>query len=212
MAWAARTWGEDRVGFAALHLREETRKVQRINGRSRTDDFVVPLRAPRWARWTFPAISAVLMVAAVALITLDRSWQGIFWGLLLLGSLVAIWITILAARRTRRGAPMEITATRDGLRSPLWALDWERVERMWIGDTQAGLRALSIEPLQEADIRRSPSTALSLSAIAGNAMNIPAIQILEANVELPLEEIAARFEEKAGRQLLVRPELDASRV
>jgi len=152
------------------------------------------------------------MVAAVALITLDRSWQGIFWGLLLLGSLVAIWITILAARRTRRGAPMEITATRDGLRSPLWALDWERVERMWIGDTQAGLRALSIEPLQEADIRRSPSTALSLSAIAGNAMNIPAIQILEANVELPLEEIAARFEEKAGRQLLVRPELDASRV
>ncbi len=52
---------------------------------------------------------------------------------------------------------MEITATGDGLRSPLWALDWERVDRMWIGETPHGLKALNIEPVQEADIRRPRS-------------------------------------------------------
>lgn len=186
--------------------------VQTVDTSSPKDSLVVPLRAPRWAAWSFPVMSAVLAVGSIVWMVLAPSWEAFLYGTLMIGSLAWVWGTRLAARRTRGTASMQIVATKEGLRSPLWELDWGRVDRMWIGRTESGrLKALNIEPLQPADIRRPPSRALRLNAVAGSAMKIPAIQILQANVDLPLEELAARFEEKAGRPLLVQPEGDQGR-
>src|SRR4029078_8793524 len=100
--------------------------------------------------------------------------------------------------------PFQIVATREGLRSPAWELDWERVDRMRVGYVADGrLKALLIDPRTRGDIRRPKSVALRLNSLASNAMRMSEIRILEANVDMPLEDIAAKFERLAGRSLLV---------
>jgi hypothetical protein len=84
---------------------------------------------------------------------------------------------------------------------------------MWIGRSQARhLMALNIEPLRPDDVRRPRSVTLQFDARLGGAMKMPAIQILQANVDRPLEELARLFKEKAGRPLLARPDSDQPQI
>ncbi len=169
------------------------------------EPLVVPLHKPRWAAWSFSAISVGVAGASICWMVLAPSLRSVFFGILGLGSFVGVWATVMAARRTRGAAPLEIVATSEGLRSPIWELDWDRVDRMWIGPSPSGrIRVLNIEPLQPGDIRRPRSATLRFNALAANAMNMPAIQIPQANVDRPLEELANQLEEKAARPLLVR--------
>ena len=71
-----------------------------------------------------------------------------------------------------------------------------------MGDTSGGLPALNIEPMRREDVElKTRSSALRLNAGLGEAMNMPALQILQANVDRPLEELARDFERLARRAL-----------
>lgn len=164
---------------------------------------VITLRTPRWAIWTFGPMSVLLAGGAIAWMALDPEWEAFVYGPLLLASLALVWTTVAVAQRVRGGAPLEIVATDDGLRSPLWELDWDGVERIWIGRIRLGSpRALNIVPRRPDDVRLPPSTVLRANFALSGAMRLPAIQILQVSVDVPLDELAVRFEEKAGRPLL----------
>ena len=65
------------------------------------------------------------------------------------------------------------------------------------------VRVLAIAAMRPEDVRRPTSVALRLNALLSNARRMPDLQINQANVDTPLEEMAAEFERLAGRSLLV---------
>jgi len=168
---------------------------------------VVKLRAPVWARLSFPIISVAGAVGCVVWIALVPGWRSIVNGGLLLVALFSVWSGILGARRVRRGRAREIRVTKTGLSSSTWNLDWNRVAAMWIGRTQVGSRAILIEPLQPGDVRWTASKTMSVGRLTGRALGaaLPGsataspIALLEANVDRPLEQLLAELEAQAGR-------------
>jgi hypothetical protein len=77
---------------------------------------------------------------------------------------------------------------------------------MTIGYMNVGggsVRVLAIAALRPEDVRRPKSVALRLNAFLSNARRMPDLQINQANVDIPLEELAGEFERLAGRSLLV---------
>jgi hypothetical protein len=154
-------------------------------------------------------MSVLLAGASIVWIALAPSWQAFVYGGFLLVSLGAVWLNIWAARGIRRGAPTEIVATRIGLSSATWSLDWDRVSAMWIGSTPNGQRAILIEPYRPADIRRPGSTTLAISATINRAFAAlltpkapETITLLQANVDRPLEQLLGELEAKSGRSFI----------
>ncbi len=139
-------------------------------------------------------------------IALARSWNSYIFGG---GWLVwCIWFgaTLYALRRARGSDGLQIVATDKGLRGPTWEVDWDRVDRMKIGCINVAggsVRVLAIAAMRPDDVRRSKSGALRLNSLLSNASRMPDLQINQANVDRPLEDIAAEFEKLAGRSLLV---------
>jgi hypothetical protein len=166
------------------------------------EPLVIPLRAARRTRIFFAAASIAFTVGPAIWIVVSRSWSAIIYGGFAIVAFTWVWLSRLSARRARHGAPLAIVATSEGISSPLWSLDWSRVSRIWIGDTSGGLPALNIEPMRREDVElKTRSRALRLNARLGEAMNMPALQILQANVDRPLEELARDFERLARRAL-----------
>ncbi len=145
-------------------------------------------------------------VGVVLWIALARSWNSYIYG----GGWLAWcgWFaaTLYAIRRASGRTPRQIVATDTGLRAPAWEIDWDRVDRMKIGYINVGggsVRVLAIASMRPEDVRRPKSVALRLNSVLSNARRMPEIQINQANVDMPLEDIAAEFERLAGRPLLV---------
>jgi hypothetical protein len=150
----------------------------------------------------FAASSVVFPLGAAIWIAVSPSWESAIYGGFTIAAFAWVWGTHFAARRARGNAPVQIVATKQGLSSPWWSLDWSRVHRIWIAPTAAGeLHALNIEPIQPADITRTPSKTLRFNARVSELMNMSTIQILQDNVDRPLEELAADFERMARRPL-----------
>ena len=168
-------------------------------------ELVIPLHTRGLAR-AFPAIVLASAVGVALWIALARSWNSYIYGG---GWLVwCIWFaaTLYAVRRARGADSLQIVATDKGVRGPAWAIDWDRVDRMTIGYMNVGggsVRVLAIAALRPEDVRRPKSVALRLNAFLSNARRMPDLQINQANVDIPLEELAGEFERLAGRSLLV---------
>ena len=169
------------------------------------DVVTIPLRKPPAAALCFGVISVVAVAGSVAAMVLIRSWQALTLGTLVIVAIVWVWGTVVAVRRARASTRAEIVVSSQGVQTHMWAIDWDRVRRMWIGRSSAGrLQALMIEPLEPSDVKSS-SRVLKFNFGAGRVMGAPPIQILQVNVDRPLEEIASLFEAKAGRPLLSPP-------
>lgn len=125
-----------------------------------------------------------------------------------------VWLSRLADRRARGGAALEIVATSQGLTSPLWSIDWDRVAGMWIGPSAVGawsggkaahkLQALHIEPMRPEDLHMVDSKTLRLNARVGDAMRLSSTQILQVNVDRPLAELESQLRSISGRSLASR--------
>jgi hypothetical protein len=163
----------------------------------------IPLHAAARTRALFVIFSIAFTVGSAIWIGLSPSWGSIVYGGLLIVVFSWLWLTRMAARRARRGEPLQLVATSDGVSSFLWSLDWNRVAGIWIGPTAAGgVEALHIEPIRTEDIRwKTPSKILRVNARLGGTMNMAPLQIPRANVDRPLEDIASDLERLARRPL-----------
>jgi hypothetical protein len=172
-----------------------------IAGAASADErLVIPLSVPRRVDAAFAGLSIVFVVGSAVWISVSPSWKSIVYGGGMIGAFAWVWATRLVVRRVGRTAPLQIVATSHGLSSPFWSIDWDRVARMWIGPTKAGrLMALNIEPMRAEDVNWIQSKTLRLNARVGDAMNMPAIQILQINVDRPLDELDAQLRSIAGR-------------
>jgi hypothetical protein len=167
-----------------------------------TDQLVIPLHVPRWGRLSWPVLSSILGFGSVVWIVLSPSWPSILYGGLMIASLVWVWATRVAARRARGDQPPQIIATRTGISSPVWAITWDRVSRVWIGPIAGGgIQALHIETFRPEDVRWAKSKTVRLNARASRSARMAPIQIPQVNVDRPLSAIAADFERLAGRAL-----------
>jgi hypothetical protein len=164
---------------------------------------LIPLRVARRTQIFFAIASIVFTVGPAIWMMVSPSWSSIVYGGFSILAFALVWWTRVSARRARRGAPVAIIATSEGISSPLWSLDWSRISRIWIGTTRAsGVPALNIEPMRQEDVKlKARSHALRLNARLGEAMNVPPLQIFQANVDRPLEELAGDFERLARRPL-----------
>ena len=177
---------------------------QRLNRRAGSQQrVVIPLHAEARTRFLFVVVSIVFTVGSAIWIGLSPSWASIVYGGLLIVGFSWIWLTRMAASRARHGEPLQLVATSDGVSSFLWSLDWNRVAGIWIGPTAAGgLEALHIEPMRPEDVRwKAPSKILRVNARLGGAMNMAPLQIPQANVDRPLEDLASDLERLARRPL-----------
>jgi hypothetical protein len=176
-----------------------------VSVRRQHTELVIPLRAKGLARG-FPAAVVASAIGVALWIALARSWNSYIYGG---GWLVwCVWFggTLYAIRRARGSEPLQIVATDKELRGPTWAIDWDRVDRMKIGYMNVAggsVKTLAIAALRAEDVRRSKSVALRLNSLLSSAMRMPDLRINQANVDMPLEEMAAEFERLAGRSLLV---------
>ena len=153
----------------------------------------------------FPAAMLAAAVGVALWIALEPSWNSYIFGGVWLGVSIWFFATLYAIRRASRGKPMQIVATAQGLRSPVWELDWDRVDRIRIGYLTSGggrVKALFIEPHRGEDVRRPGSDGLWFNSLLSNPFGTHELRILEANVDMPLVVIAAEFERLAGRSLL----------
>jgi hypothetical protein len=164
---------------------------------------VIKLRSSRRTRvirhifWTLVVLSVPGWIAA------DPATPAFLYGSAITVCLIWILITRRAIRRYAAGTPTEITVTREGLSAPLWSLPWDRVDHAWIASAAGGkLSTLNVEPRQPDDIQRTPlPRLLKVNVFLGQAMNMSAIQIPQTSVDMPLAELLAVFEAKAGRSL-----------
>jgi hypothetical protein len=172
-----------------------------VVGEASADErLVIPLSVPRRVDAAFAGVSIVFVVGSLTWISLSPSWPSIVYGGGMVGALAWVWATRLAVQRVSGAGPLQIVATSHGLSSPFWSIDWDRVARMWIGPTKAGrLMALNIEPMRANDVNWIQSKTLRLNARVGDAMNMPAIQILQVNVDRPLAELESQLRLIAGR-------------
>ena len=166
------------------------------------EQLVIPLSAARRTRLAFAGASVAVSLGSAIWIVVSPSWASIIYGGFTIAAFGWVWGTRLAARRARGNAPVQIVATSQGLSSPFWSLDWNRVNRIWISPTASGkLQALNIEPIQPGDVTWTRSKTLRFNARIGHAMNMPPLQIFQANVDRPLEELASDFQRLARRKL-----------
>jgi len=154
-------------------------------------ELVIPLRLRGLAHF-FPLFSAAMVVGGAALVALGHSWDASIYGGLLILSFGWICVRLVAARRFPLASPVPLLATADGLRSPWWEVDWDGVDRMSIGPWEgAGARVWD-----------GRSARSSPKALVIERREKSQIVIHQANVDRPLEDIAAEFESLAGRRLL----------
>jgi hypothetical protein len=143
----------------------------------------------------------LLAAVSVAWIILAPSWQAYVYGGLLIACFV--WATALSykSRQLAREQPWTLTADSTGLRTPLWAISWDRVESMSIELRDGGIRALRIETFQPSDVTRPNSTFLAINELMNRAARQPAARILDRMVEMPLEALLADLEAvRSGRR------------
>ena len=171
---------------------------------SSAGDMVIQLRVQQRSRYLWSAITGAVVVGCVLTIIFDRSWGTAAFAAVLLGLFAWIWGTEFAARRARGDTVNQLVLTGDGIRSPLFSLDWGSVARVWIGATSAqtgSLRALFIEPLRASDVQWARSRTIGVSRWLTAKMGQPQLRVLQANVDLPLEQLLAEMERRAGRSL-----------
>lgn len=171
---------------------------------ARPPDLVVPLVVPAKYRYGFPAMSLAVAIGCVAAIVLDVSLEALIWASVTLAIFAWIWGSMFAMRRARRGAARGLVLTRDGIRSPFFSLDWERVAGIRIGATSArtgSLPALFIAPIRREDVRLAKSAALRANRWIDDVTGHRELRVLQVNVEMPLEELASKMEARAGRPL-----------
>jgi hypothetical protein len=167
-----------------------------------TDDLVIPVRVPREYRWLWPIVSVAVVVGAAVLLAFDRSVAAIVAAVLLIGSIAWIWATNLDGRRARGNAPNQLVLSADGIRSPVFSLPWEGINRVWIGTTSAGgLRALFIAPVRSSDVRWSSSKMIRANRWLTERLDQTPIQLLQVHMDIPLERLVAEMEKRAGRKL-----------
>lgn len=169
---------------------------------SAEERLVIPLRSPPLMRLLFALLSFGSGVGLVVWIVRSHSGVSIVEGGLGIGILIWGWGTLLAARRARGGAPLQIVATREGISTPLWSINWDQVKRIWIGPMPSRLlRGLHIEPKRPTDIVWASARVLKFNTRLGDAMKMAPIQIPQTGFDRPLEEILRDLEGIAGRPL-----------
>ena len=154
-------------------------------------------------RLLFALLSVGAGIGLVVWIVRSHSMVSIVEGGLGLGILIWGWGTLVAARRARGGAPLQIVATREGISTPLWSITWDQVERIWIGPMPLSrlLRGLHIKPKRPTDIVWASGRVLAFNTRLGDAMKMAPIQIPQTGFNRPLEEILRDLERIAGRPL-----------
>jgi hypothetical protein len=129
------------------------------------DELVVLLIAPSARFRALWLVAGALLVAGLVVWTvLAPGWQAFLYAGILIPSYA--WVTALShkSRRLARGRAWTLTADSDGLRTPLWAISWDRVESMSIEQMHGRVRALRIEIFQPSDLVLPSSTVLAINA------------------------------------------------
>lgn len=167
-------------------------------------DIVLDVRVPQKYRYLWPAITVAVLAVAILMVIFDRSWVVITLAAMTVGVFVWINVSFATAIRARRGAANQLALTAEGLRSPLFSLDWEMINHVWIGETSAqtgSLRALFIEPSQPSDIRWVQSRMIGANRWISEKVGHGQLQVLQMSIEMPLEQLVSEMERRAGRRL-----------
>jgi len=134
-------------------------------------------------------MSVALVLGAAAAMVFAPSFETITIGSFLIGSLGWVWSLILSTRRAARGASLDILATREGLSSSLWSLEWSRVDRIdQVTDPDGRLVELWIEPIRPDDVRWA-TRVLHWNDRVNHRFGHPSIKIMQKLVDRPLPEI-----------------------
>lgn len=106
-------------------------------------------------------------------------------------------------KRILGGETPQLVATRAGLRSSRWAIDWDKVERIYIGAMPAmGGRSFRLEPVSPSDVQWQPlGRFLRFLRFTDKALGQPPIQFPERVFDRPLEDVIATMSHVAGRPL-----------
>jgi hypothetical protein len=167
-------------------------------------DRLVEFNLPRRHRYGFPILTGLAVVICAGLVVTDSSWETRVPAAATIGLFAWIWATIVAARRARGSAVNAVVLTTEGISSPLFTLEWERVARAWIGSTSPetrGMRALFVEPVRPSDVRMASSGVLAANRWLEARTRRGRLQFLQSSVDLPLEELLDEMEQRAGRRL-----------
>jgi hypothetical protein len=160
------------------------------------EPLVVPMHIPRRGR-VFMPLSILITIGFLVWMALDWSWLaavlGVGWTL----SIILVWGIVLTNRRVLNGRPVQIVADTEGVRTAMWSVRWDRVDRMWIGATGA-TRTLNISVADRRSVERPRSVFYSLDAWLNRVFGLPAIKIPEMNIDRPLEDLLAQLEAKAA--------------
>jgi hypothetical protein len=167
------------------------------------EPLVVPMHIPRIGRLFIP-ISITSAAGFLAWMALDWSLMSAALGIGGLLSFGLIWGLGATNRRVLGGRPMEIVADADGIRTPMWSVRWDRIDRMWIGTT-ATMRTLNIDVADRTSVTRPRSLFYSLAAFIDRLFRLPAIRIPEMNIDRPLDDLLVQLERKAGDRMRFDP-------
>lgn len=106
-------------------------------------------------------------------------------------------------KRISGGKTPQLVATPTGLRSSRWAIDWDKVQRIYIG-TMPGMggRSLRLEPVGPGDLRYQPSGGfIRFLRFIDKAFGQPPVQFSERAFDRPLEDVIETLSRVAGRRL-----------
>ena len=78
----------------------------------------------------FMPLSIIITIGLLIWVSLDWSWWSGVVGFLWIVSIALIWGIVITNRRVQAGRPMQLVADAEGIRTAMWSISWDRVDRV----------------------------------------------------------------------------------